>query len=174
MPEDAEHYPDLFRETLWPWGPQRVQFARCTVPPHPVAHVNLIPFTPAGWVILRVAPGAWSMPGGTLEPGESIEAALRREVLEEAGADILHFRPFGAWHCHSLAAQPYRPHVPHPEFYRLVCVGEVRLVSAPARLPGAEDVLAVDVVPLPEIERRFLAEDRPEMAQLYRLAADLR
>lgn len=29
--------------------------------------------------------GLWSVPGGRLEPGETIEAAIAREVLEESG-----------------------------------------------------------------------------------------
>jgi ADP-ribose pyrophosphatase YjhB (NUDIX family) len=32
--------------------------------------------------------GRWSLPGGLVEVGESLEAAVRREVLEETGLDV--------------------------------------------------------------------------------------
>jgi ADP-ribose pyrophosphatase YjhB (NUDIX family) len=32
--------------------------------------------------------GYWSLPGGAVEPGESLSAAIRREVLEETGLDV--------------------------------------------------------------------------------------
>ncbi len=36
----------------------------------------------------RPACGQWSIPGGRLEPGESIISACRREVKEETGLDV--------------------------------------------------------------------------------------
>ena len=40
-------------------------------------------------VVRRRDNGEWQPPGGVLELGETIEEGLRREVSEEAGADIV-------------------------------------------------------------------------------------
>jgi 8-oxo-dGTP diphosphatase len=44
----------------------------------------LLTSRPAG----KVYAGYWEFPGGKLEPGETVEAALRRELVEELGITI--------------------------------------------------------------------------------------
>ncbi|MEG7336738.1 NUDIX domain-containing protein [Bacillus sp. 0102A] len=36
----------------------------------------------------RVDNGKWSLPGGNVEPGETVEDSIKREVMEETGLDI--------------------------------------------------------------------------------------
>ena len=51
----------------------------------------LLTSRPAG----KVYAGWWEFPGGKLERGETVEAALARELHEELGIDVVDLRP---WH----------------------------------------------------------------------------
>jgi 8-oxo-dGTP diphosphatase len=50
----------------------------------------LLTSRPAG----KVYAGHWEFPGGKVEPGESVEEALRRELQEELGITIGHAEPW--------------------------------------------------------------------------------
>jgi 8-oxo-dGTP pyrophosphatase MutT (NUDIX family) len=41
--------------------------------------------------------GLWGLPGGSLEPGESLEEAARREVLEETGVVVDQLNLYGVY-----------------------------------------------------------------------------
>jgi 8-oxo-dGTP pyrophosphatase MutT (NUDIX family) len=138
-----------------------------------IARVNIVPRIDNLWLVIQLADGSWEIPGGGLEPGEDYLMAARRELLEEAGARLLSFQLFGAWRCFSLDAKPYRPHLPWPEFYRVVGVGEVELVGQPENPADGEQVVAVEAVTLETAMERFLVIERPDLAELYHLAANI-
>lgn len=172
-PSELEtRFPHLFTEVIWPWGPTRARFMLLNEPPPAalISNINVIPRCEDNWLILRLSDSNWEILGGTLEPGESYLETARRELLEEAGARLLSLRIFGGWHCHSLAAKPYRPHLPHPEFYRLVGLGQVEIITSPTNPAGAEQVARVDCASLDAITERFISIGRHDLAEVYRLA----
>jgi 8-oxo-dGTP diphosphatase len=165
-----EQFPDLF--TVVRWGAVEAVFApsEALPPPALISNVNLVPFVGDSAVVLRLADGRPELPGGTLEPEEGYLEALRRELREEAGARLLSYTLLGAWRCQSTATEPYRPHLPHPVFYRVVGYGDVTLVGKPTNPNGGEEVADVASVSIEEAATLFCQWRRPDVAALYRLA----
>ncbi|RCW50027.1 NUDIX hydrolase [Paenibacillus prosopidis] len=139
-----------------------------------VSNISIIPTVGDQYVVMQLDNGKWELAGGTLEPNEHYMHALVREVKEELGAELVSYTLFGCFKCHSAADEPYRPHIPHPDFVRLVGYGEVKLVGSPLNPPDGEQVIAVDVVGIDEAVRRFEEIGRPDIAELYKMAHDLK
>ena len=167
-------FPHLFGSTSWGTVTCTFECLNQIPPLDRISNVNLVPFKGDRWLILRLQTGEWEVPGGTLEPGESYSDAISRELMEEAGARLITFEPFGAWHCFSTASKPYRPHLPHPEFYRLVGYGAVEITGNPENPEDGEQVASVEFVPIDEAVQRFRDINRFELAELYQLAAKVR
>jgi 8-oxo-dGTP pyrophosphatase MutT (NUDIX family) len=170
---DSTAFQNLF--AVRDWGFMTWQFAQVSDPPRQlIANVNMVPFVGDDVVVIHLSNGKWEIPGGTLEPNEAYLQTITRELLEEAGAKLISFTPFGAWECQSRLERPYRPHLPHPHFFRLTGYGDVEIVTTPTIPQGGEDVDRVEVVTINEAATRFRSVDRADLADLYLLAAQLR
>src|SRR5579864_2009181 len=72
--------------------------------PFSLAVYGLIRDASGQYLLIRRSPqskhnaGLWEPPGGKCEPGETIDSALRREVLEETGLDVRLLQVLGAGH----------------------------------------------------------------------------
>ncbi len=94
---------------------------------HPVVGVAAAARTPDGrWLLIRRRDtGGWALPGGTLEWGETLHSGLQRELLEEAGVDLV--EPAELWGVYSNPERDYRFHA--------VTVLVTAKVSEPRQLP---------------------------------------
>jgi 8-oxo-dGTP pyrophosphatase MutT (NUDIX family) len=69
----------------------------------PGTHVYLLDEMGRVLLMKRTDTGGWGLPGGFMEPGETLEEAARREVLEETGltvGDLALIRVFSGPECY--------------------------------------------------------------------------
>ena len=105
----------------------------------------------AGRVLLirRGDNGRWALPGGMMEPGESIAGCAIREVREETGLEVEPLRLVGIY------SDPARGHVilaNRDELYVVVAAFECRVLGGTPRADGDEslEVAYFDPDALPE------------------------
>jgi 8-oxo-dGTP pyrophosphatase MutT (NUDIX family) len=64
------------------------------------------------------------IPGGRCEEGESVEATVRREVLEEVGWALGPLTPLGFVHLHNLGPCPPDHPYPYPDVFQTFYVAD--------------------------------------------------
>lgn len=66
---------------------------------HPTPAVDAIISVADGIILVerRFPPLGWALPGGFIEVGESVETAVRREVMEETGLELSDLELFGVY-----------------------------------------------------------------------------
>ncbi len=126
--------------------------------------VYAIGFTEAGDILL-VGEGPWGpgywLPGGGVEDGESSEEALRRELLEEAGATIHAYKRIGAQRVDDPAES-------EPEFHDLYwCRVELGESFVPQHEVSEHIVVAPDAF----LDTLFWGRSDPKAAMLLDVAS---
>src|SRR5579871_2244051 len=115
------------------WGQQPVRLSawRCTRLPTdaPITSVHIVGFCGDRVLVVRDRKGLYGFPGGRLEPGETLEAALERELYEEACA---HLEPeytlFAVLKIECTAQLPGRAY-PHAYSYMAMYAGVIRAME---------------------------------------------
>lgn len=142
-----------------------------------VQSVNVVPFDavhPDHCLVIVDERGQYQLPGGTREEGETLEETGRRELMEEVGVTFATCHAFGWLDCHSYDAQPWRPFLMHPDFTRAIAWATVERIGMPTNPDGAEQIAEVLTLTVPDAVAALRRHGRPELADLYRLAAVMR
>ena len=169
-------YPAL-NQPLIDWGEisARFTFGETLPPVETIAKVTVVPFSGDKIIIVRMKTGLAEIPGGTIEENEPIQQAAERELMEEAGARLhgnLHF--FGHFHCRTSATEPYKPHMPHPAYTRVIGWAHAEIVGAPTMPPDGEIITAVETLSVSDACAALAHDNRHDLAELCRLAAAMR
>lgn len=136
-----------------------------------ISRIHVVARAEGGVVVCRSANGWRFLPGGTREPGETVEQIVDRELTEEAGAHRTgELTWIGAHRAESRALAPYRPHLPHPSAFWAYAATDVIVDGPPTNPADGEEVVEVVVLPVAAAVE-FLTPADPIHADVLRLAA---
>ncbi len=157
------------------WGnmPLRVSsYLTSMLPPlQYVTSVRAVVINHVGVLTLHDGSNHHVLPGGRIESGESVEATLYREVLEETGYALRDAKVLGFMHFRHLGPEPEGYEYPYPDFLQLVYRAEPgdhfpnRMAEDEyVKWSGMMSMKDVVSLPLDEGERMYLLAARERRA----------
>jgi 8-oxo-dGTP diphosphatase len=172
--EWSARLPRLFAESYVDYAAARTTYLPVVPPEHLVSRLHLVAVTDESLVVVCRSVQGWRfLPGGTREHGESLRDLARRELQEEAGADLLgDLIHFSAHRVDSERSEPYRPHLPHPRAYWAYVAARVEITGPPLNPPDGERVIEVLSLP-PAAAAAYLDVEDPVYADIVRHAEAL-
>jgi hypothetical protein len=174
LPAFLAHHVARAEESI-AWGDMSLRvssYLTSVLPPlQYVTSVRAVVINHDGALVLHDGSNHHVLPGGRIESGESVEATLHREVLEETGYALRNEKVLGFMHFRHLGPKPDRYEYPYPDFLQLVYTAQPRNYF-PNRV--AEDVYVkwsgmmpmkdVLSLPLDQGERMYLMAARARRA----------
>ena len=115
---------------------------------------------PSGRLLLVRVDGRYFLPGGGTEPGETAEATVRREVLEECGLTVDTLEPLGVVDQYVYAAD-------EQTYFHKRCTVFVATVTSTAPPPVEDGCELIWLAP-DEAERRLAHESQIWAVRQYR------
>ena len=114
------------KDPIWaPPGSELVVVKDKQIPPlELVVTVHVLCFKADRILMVLHQDRGWDVPGGHVEPGETLEAALVRETYEESGASICNITPVGHIKLTLTGPRPDGWKYPYPEGYLLFYYAE--------------------------------------------------
>ena len=120
----GRHRVGFEHDVLWADGkmPIRVRGSACReIPPREyVTSVRAVTFRDGKVLVVRNRHTTHDQPGGRIEAGETVEDALRRELLEETGWEVQPTNLIGVTHLQHLGPKPAGYSSPYPDFLWLI------------------------------------------------------